>query len=216
MASPAETDPHPLVLLVEDEVLVRTTLARMLMSGGFRVVSAASADEALEVLGAGLGIKAVVTDVNLAGSSMDGFALAQRVWREWRIGMVVMSGQVSSEQGELPPGALFLAKPVHKDTLIHLVRDVVGRDPALTTYRAEVDRISGSPIVDPEARQILTPRQHEVLGLLVAGKSNREIAEAMGLSENTVKVHLAAIYRVLGVSSRVEAVLAGTKRLSTG
>jgi DNA-binding NarL/FixJ family response regulator len=205
-----------LVLLVEDEVLVRTTLARMLMSGGFRVVSAASADEALEVLGAGLGIKAVVTDVNLAGSSMDGFALAQRVWREWRIGMVVMSGQVSSEQGELPPGALFLAKPVHKDTLIHLVRDVVGRDPALTTYRAEVDRISGSPIVDPEARQILTPRQHEVLGLLVAGKSNREIAEAMGLSENTVKVHLAAIYRVLGVSSRVEAVLAGTKRLSTG
>ena len=188
----------------------------MLMSGGFRVVSAASADEALEVLGADLGIKAVVTDVNLAGSSMDGFALAQRVWREWRIGMVVMSGQVSSEQGELPPGALFLAKPVHKATLIHLVRDVVGRDPALTTYRAEVDRTSGSPIVDPEARQTLTPRQHEVLELLVQGKSNREIAEAMGLSENTVKVHLAAIYRVLGVSSRVEAVLAGTKRLSTG
>jgi DNA-binding NarL/FixJ family response regulator len=147
---------------------------------------------------------------------MDGFALAQRVWREWRIGMVVMSGQVSSEQGELPPGALFLAKPVHKATLIHLVRDVVGRDPALTTYRAEVDRTSGSPIVDPEARQTLTPRQHEVLELLVQGKSNREIAEAMGLSENTVKVHLAAIYRVLGVSSRAEALLAGMKRLSTG
>ena len=193
---------------------MRTTLARMLESGVFRVVSAASADEALEVLGAGLGIKAVVTDVNLAGSSMDGFALAQRVWREWRIGMVVMSGQVSSEQGELPPGALFLAKPVHKATLIHLVRDVVGRDPALTTYRAEVDRTSGSPIVDPEARQTLTPRQHEVLELLVQGKSNREIAEAMGLSENTVKVHLAAIYRVLGVSSRTEALLEGLKRLS--
>jgi DNA-binding NarL/FixJ family response regulator len=204
-----------LVLLVEDEVLVRTTLARMLMSGGFRVVSAASADEALEVLGAGLGIKAVVTDVNLAGSSMDGFALAQRVWREWRIGMVVMSGQVSSEQGELPPGALFLAKPVHKATLIHLVRDVVGRDPALTTYRAEVDRTSGSPIVDPEARQTLTPRQHEVLELLVQGKSNREIAEAMGLSENTVKVHLVTVFKVLGVSSRTEALLAGLKRLSS-
>ena len=214
MASPAETDPRPLVLLVEDEVLVRTTLARMLMSGGFRVVSAASADEALEVLGAGLGIKAVVTDVNLAGSSMDGFALAQRVWREWRIGMVVMSGRATPKQGELPPGALFLAKPVHKDTLIHLVRDVVGRESALTAYRSDVDRTSGSPIVDPEARQILTPRQHDVLGLLVQGKSNREIAEAMGLSENTVKVHLAAIFRVLGVSSRTEALLEGLKRLS--
>jgi DNA-binding NarL/FixJ family response regulator len=49
--------------------------------------------------------------------------------------------------------------------------------------------------------------------LLVAGKSNREIAEAMGLSENTVKVHLAAIFRVLGVSSRTEALLAGLKRM---
>jgi DNA-binding CsgD family transcriptional regulator len=50
--------------------------------------------------------------------------------------------------------------------------------------------------------------------LLVASKTNREIAEAMGLSENTVKVHLAAIFRVLGVSSRTEALLAGLKRLS--
>jgi DNA-binding NarL/FixJ family response regulator len=103
---------------------------------------------------------------------------------------------------------------VHKDTLIHLVRDVVGKDPALTAYRAEVDRTSGSPVVDSEASQTLTPRQHEVLALLVAGKSNREIAEAMDLSENTVKVHLAAIYRVLGVSSRTEALLEGLKRLS--
>jgi DNA-binding NarL/FixJ family response regulator len=49
--------------------------------------------------------------------------------------------------------------------------------------------------------------------LLVQGKSNREIAEAMGLSENTVKVHLVSIFRALGVSSRVEALLAGLKRL---
>jgi DNA-binding NarL/FixJ family response regulator len=59
----------------------------------------------------------------------------------------------------------------------------------------------------------LTPRQQQVLELLVQGKSNREIAEAMGLSENTVKVHLVTIYRVLGVSSRTEALLAGMKRL---
>jgi DNA-binding NarL/FixJ family response regulator len=204
-----------LVLLVEDEVLVRTTIARMLESGSFRVVSAASADEALEVLGAGLGIKAVVTDVNLVGSSMNGFALAQRVSREWRIGVVVMSGRVTPEQGELPPGALFLAKPVHRSTLVQLVWNVVEPQAALPADRAVEDRASSGPFVDPEASRTLTPRQHEVLELLVAGKSNREIAEAMGLSENTVKVHLAAIYRVLGVSSRVEAVLAGTKRLST-
>jgi DNA-binding NarL/FixJ family response regulator len=202
-----------LVLLVEDEVLVRTTVARMLESGGFRVVSAASADEALEVLGAGLGIKAVVTDVSLAGSSMDGFALAQRVWREWRIGVVVMSGRASPEQGELPPGALFLAKPVHRSTLVQLVWSVLEPQTALPADRVDEDRTSSGPLVDPEASRTLTPRQHEVLALLVAGKTNWEIAEAMGLSENTVKVHLAAIFRVLGVHSRTEALLAAMKRL---
>jgi DNA-binding NarL/FixJ family response regulator len=68
-------------------------------------------------------------------------------------------------------------------------------------------------VSEPGADWTLTPRQHEVLALVVQGKSNRDIAEAMGLSENTVKVHLVAIFRVLGVSSRTEALLAGMKRM---
>jgi DNA-binding CsgD family transcriptional regulator len=55
---------------------------------------------------------------------------------------------------------------------------------------------------------LITPRQQEVLALLVQGKSNREIAEVLGLSEHTVKVHNAAIFRVLGVTSRTEALVA--------
>ena len=101
-SSPAETDPRPLVLLVEDEVLVRATVARMLESGGFRVVSAASADEALEALGAGLGIKAVVTDVELSPGGMNGFELARTVHREYSISAVVMSGGVSPQADDLP------------------------------------------------------------------------------------------------------------------
>jgi DNA-binding NarL/FixJ family response regulator len=46
------------------------------------------------------------------------------------------------------------------------------------------------------------------------GKANRDIADAMGLSENTVKVHVAAIFRGLGVSSRTEALLVGMKHNS--
>jgi DNA-binding CsgD family transcriptional regulator len=61
----------------------------------------------------------------------------------------------------------------------------------------------------------LTPRQYEVLALLMQGKSNPQIAEALGLSPNTVKVHLVAIFRVLGVSSRTEALLAGMRRSPT-
>jgi DNA-binding NarL/FixJ family response regulator len=59
----------------------------------------------------------------------------------------------------------------------------------------------------------LTPRQQEVLALMVQGKSNRDIAQELGLSESTVKVHLAGIFRALGVSSRVEALLAGLRLL---
>lgn len=208
-SSLASADPGPFVLLVEDEVLVRATLTRMLERGGVRVVSAASADEAIEVLGAGLAIKAVVTDVNLVGSSMDGFALAWEAHNKYQIAAVVMSGHASPEHGELPPEAHFLAKPVHKDTLVHLVRDLVGS-------QAEPLPAGADEASEPQAEWLLTPRQHEVLALLVQGKSNQDIAEAMGLSPNTVKVHLAAIFRVLGVSSRTEALVVGLKRLSAG
>jgi DNA-binding NarL/FixJ family response regulator len=71
---------------------------------------------------------------------------------------------------------------------------------------------SSSPDAEADVDWGLTPRQHEVLALLMQGKSNQQIAEAMGLSANTVKVHLVTIFRVLGVSSRTEAMLAGMRR----
>ncbi len=54
----------------------------------------------------------------------------------------------------------------------------------------------------------LTPRQREVLGQLARGLPNKRIARELGLSESTVKVHLLAIYRVLAVRNRTEAVIA--------
>lgn len=54
----------------------------------------------------------------------------------------------------------------------------------------------------------LTERQAEVLGLMARGKSNRDIAALLGLSEGTVKIHLTAIFKVLGVSSRTQAMVA--------
>jgi DNA-binding NarL/FixJ family response regulator len=197
---------RPRILLVEDEVLARLALAAMLESGGFRVIQAGSAEEALEVLGAGLDIRAVVTDVELSTGGINGFELARRVHEKHQLGVVVVSGRVAPDAGELPPGVRFVAKPVHKTTFVRLVQDVVGSAPRRLPIRVDV-----AP--EPQAEWTLTPRQQEVLALLVQGKSNREIAEAMGLSENTVKVHLVSIFRALGVSSRVEALLAGLKRL---
>jgi DNA-binding NarL/FixJ family response regulator len=179
----------------------------MLEGAGFRAIPVASAEEALEVVGAGFDIRVMVTDVELSPLGMNGFELVRKVNEVRQIGIVVVSGRAAPDGGELPPNARFVAKPVHEATLIHLVRDVEGSKPKPLPIRADVS-------AEPAADWTLTPRQHQVLDLLVQGKSNREIAEALRLSENTVKVHLVTIYRALGVSSRTEALLSGIKRMT--
>ncbi len=208
----SSSDQRPLVLLVEDEALVRLTLTTMLESGGFRVMPCAHADEALEALAALSDIKAVVTDVKLSSGSMDGFALARQIHERWGLGVVVVSGRSAPDQTELPSGVHFISKPVHRATLTHLVRSAVESAPGAASLKTNMPQLPVIP-TDPEVSRALTPRQHEVLALLVQGKSNSEIAQALDMAENTVKVHLSAIFRVLGVHSRTGALLAGMKRL---
>jgi DNA-binding NarL/FixJ family response regulator len=62
--------------------------------------------------------------------------------------------------------------------------------------------------------EVLTPRQRDVLELLVQGDSNKLIARKLGLGEGTVKIHLAALFRNLGVKNRAAAAVAGASLLS--
>jgi DNA-binding NarL/FixJ family response regulator len=74
-------------------------------------------------------------------------------------------------------------------------------------------RLRSAP-VDPDTDETpLTPRQKDVLELLVTGLSNKEIARALQLGEGTVKVHVAALFRTLGVTSRAGAAAAGFRLL---
>lgn len=182
------------------------TLGNMLEDSGFKVIPVANADDALQVLEASNDIKAVVTDVKLSASSMDGFELANKIWNERQIGVLVASGHAAPTHDDLPSGIFFIAKPIHKMTLVHLVQDLIG-----ISNKPEESSLPGAS--EAVASPALTPRQREVLELLVKGHSNRDIAQALGLSEHTVKVHLASIFRTLRVSSRVEAVLAGMRIL---
>lgn len=63
------------------------------------------------------------------------------------------------------------------------------------------------PTLNPEAVAGLTARQLDVLSFLVQGKSNKEIARELGLSENTVKIHVAAVFNVLGANNRTKAAM---------
>ncbi len=126
-------NPHTraLILVVEDEPLVRMTLVDVLEDAGFRVIEAAHADEALRVLGAVSGIHAVVTDVEMPRGSINGFELAQRVRSDRQdIGILIASGRAAPKAGDLPEGALFLGKPVHPETLVRLLTRLLTSDQA--------------------------------------------------------------------------------------
>jgi DNA-binding NarL/FixJ family response regulator len=178
-----------------------------------RVVPLVSGDEALQVLPSMPDLEAVVIDAEQSPSSMSGLELVRTIRDKHNVGVLVVSGQAAPEVDNLPSGVYFLAKPFHHATLVQLVRDLVQggrrRDKPPELQRTQEELTEALP--DDAMDQRLTPRQHEVLGLLVQGKSNTDIAETLGISPNTVKVHLALIYRMLGVSSRTEAALAGLR-----
>ncbi|HTO82627.1 MAG TPA: response regulator [Methylomirabilota bacterium] len=114
----------PSVLVVEDEVLVRTNVAEYLRACGYRVLEANDADEAILILRNVDDIDIVFTDVQMPGS-LDGFGLAQWVRRERpRIRVIITSGvaRVSKDAAELCQEGPLLAKPYDHRELDRRIR----------------------------------------------------------------------------------------------
>ncbi|SCY72651.1 LuxR C-terminal-related transcriptional regulator [Microvirga guangxiensis] len=85
-------------------------------------------------------------------------------------------------------------------------------DEETSRFLVEKAEPSSAHVTEPmEASSPLTPRQRDVLDLLVKGKTNKEIALALGLGEGTVKIHMAAIFRYFGVNNRAAAAVAGAR-----
>jgi CheY-like chemotaxis protein len=98
------------ILVVEDDFLVRLDISDELISAGFRVIQAASADEALRVLQGGVAIDLVLTDVRMPGT-LDGVELARRVRAAWpRLKIIMVSGDLPSVPADGSVD-LFFAKP---------------------------------------------------------------------------------------------------------
>ena len=116
---------RPVVLLVEDEPLVRTLQVDILRDADFWVLEAQDADEAFEVLKRRPDVRAVLTDVDMPGS-LDGFEFARLVAQGWpKVGVLVISGKTAPEPGDLPPSGRFAAKPVRPDDLVEMLRSVM-------------------------------------------------------------------------------------------
>lgn len=119
---PSEASISPLVLVVEDEPLVRMTAADELDEAGFRVLEAMNADEALKVLEARSGeVQVLFTDVHMPGS-MDGMELAEEVHQRWpHILLLISSGRAQPDPDEIPDHGRFLPKPYYGATLVHSI-----------------------------------------------------------------------------------------------
>jgi CheY-like chemotaxis protein len=116
---------RPVVLLVEDELLVRLTQVEILRDAEFWVVEAQDADEAFDLLKKRRDISIVLTDVNMPGS-IDGFEFARLVRQGWPdVGILVISGKVAPRPGDLPEGVHFLQKPIHPDALVEALKKAV-------------------------------------------------------------------------------------------
>ena len=115
----------PVVLVVEDESLVRTDAIEMVEMAGFEAISASNADEAIRILESRNDIRAVFTDVQMPGS-MDGLRLARVVRSRWPpVALIVTSGRTKIPENDLPSGGRFLGKPYHSGQVEATLRQLI-------------------------------------------------------------------------------------------
>src|SRR6476661_3100068 len=117
---------RPVVLMVEEEFLLRMDAVEMIAAAGFEVVEASNADEAIEILQARRDITVVFTDIQMPGS-MDGLKLARAVRGRWPpIKIVATSGHVGVAEKDLPEGGRFLPKPYSPVQIADVLRELTG------------------------------------------------------------------------------------------
>jgi CheY-like chemotaxis protein len=106
-----DRDRNPVVLVVEDETLVRVTALAIIEESGFEAIAAGNGDEAIRAMETRSDIRAVFTDVQMPGQ-MDGIKLAEVIRDRWpSVALLVTSGKGQILESELPNGGRFLAKP---------------------------------------------------------------------------------------------------------
>jgi CheY-like chemotaxis protein len=120
------TRKRPVVLIVEDEFLLRMDAVDMIASAGFDTLEAVNADDAIEILETRPDIAVVFTDIQMPGS-MDGLKLARAVRGRWPpIKIVATSGQVDVRAVDLPEGGRFLPKPYSPTQVTGMLLEITG------------------------------------------------------------------------------------------
>jgi FixJ family two-component response regulator len=186
------------VFVVDDDEAVRKSLRMLLKTEGYTVTTFPSAEEFLTICNHDM-VGCIILDVNMP--DMDGPALQEELNRRGLLLPIVFltgQGSIPLTVRALKAGAMdFLTKPVDGTALLVSVKQALDKCSELHMQAA-----------DSQSKAIrlatLTDREREILLLIVAGHSNKEIAERLGISFRTVENHRAHIMEKTGASNLLE------------
>jgi DNA-binding NarL/FixJ family response regulator len=211
------------ILLVDDHHLIRDgmrpVLERLAATGpddAVEVLEAATFEAAVAVAERHADLDLVLLDLRLPGVTHFE-ALEGLRGRFPSLPIVLMSGDDDPDlvRGAIDRGALgYIPKSSTSEVILNAIRLVLSGGtyvPLEAIGRSTRAAPAASTAEDIANRLGITPRQADVLALLLAGKSNKVISRELDLAESTVKNHVAAIFRALEVTTRVQAVLAVAK-----
>jgi two-component system NarL family response regulator len=196
------------VLVVDDHAVLRTGVANIInQESDLRVI--AEAANGLEAVEAFERHHPDVTLLDLRMPVMEGVEAVRQIReRDPHAKVIVLTTYDTDENisRALKAGAkAYVLKDISADGLIACVHDVL----AGKTYLAPA---AAGKLAERVTRVQLTPRELATLRLIADGKSNKEIASELGISERTVKTHLGHLFEKLGVTSRTEAVRIAARR----
>jgi two-component system nitrate/nitrite response regulator NarL len=209
------------VLLIDDHALVRKGIEELLQSRGVQVVASVGSGEEGVRRAKELSADLILLDVKMPG--MNGIETLKAL-RASGVGapvvMLTMSREDADLSAALRAGAQgYLLKDIEPEDLVPALEaalqgnNVVARE--LVGSLARLVRGDGGPAVPQPAPSRpfaeLTPRELEILECIADGSSNKMIARALDITDGTVKLHVKAILRKLGVRSRVEAAVAAVE-----
>lgn len=194
------TEPAPVVFVVDDDASVRRAIKRLVESVGLQVELFGSATEFMSSQrpdAAGC----LVTDIRLPGiSGLDLHRELVKADDEIPTIFITAHGDIPMTVRAMKAGAVeFLTKPFRDQDLLDAIQVALERDCVRRERQAEMATLR-------ERLESLTPREREVLPLVVSGLLNKQVAAAIGTTEATVKVHRSQLMRKMGADSLPELV----------
>ena len=205
------------ILIVDDHALVRRGMTYVVKEGfpDADVVEAESSAAALEFLHTGKAVDLALVDVRMP--DLDGLELLRAIKAEWADVPVIMLSTYENApyvKRALSDGAAgYLLKDATPEDLSQAINVAMSGSGNVLSPRViqnlfEDQQSGGQGGLNGRRNEYsLTQRENDILALLSEGRSNRDIAGALFLSEKTVKAHLAAIFRKLGVTNRTQAAM---------